>query len=111
MSGEPWTPVEDRAILAPDALGRLGEVAAGLGRTVQSARDRRFLLNKKWRDRRCKNPLVEEWLSKEDGVLIAVGRLYPRRLPAHSVDGLTSLFPGRTPEAVTARLSMLRGEK
>ena len=110
MSGEPWTPVEDRAILSPDALGRLGEVAAGLGRTVQSARDRRCLLNKRWRDRRCKNPSVEEWLPGEDSVLIAVGRLYPRRLPDHSVDGLASLFPGRTPEAVKARLSMLRGK-
>ena len=106
-TGRRWTPAEDAAILDPAAMGRLAEVARSLGRTPQSARDRRHLLSKRWRARACRNPLHEVWTAREDDVMRAVARLYPRRLPNHGAEALAVLFPVRTPESCKARLSMM----
>ena len=107
-TGQRWRAAEDAAITAPSAAGKLAEVAAELGRTVQSARDRRHLLRARWRDCRCHNPAHELWSAHEDQLAAAVAAMYPRRLPAHSVEALAAVLPGRTPSAIKRRISTLR---
>ena len=107
-TGQRWTAAEDAKITDPAAAGKLAEVAAELGRSVQATRDRRHSLNKRWRDCRCHNPAHELWCTAEDSLLAAVAAMYPRRLPGRSVEPLAALFPGRTPRAIQQRISTMR---
>ena len=106
--GQRWTAAEDAAITDRAAVGRLAEVAEGMGRTVKAARTRRYKLRARWGDSLCSNPAHELWRGAEDSLIASVVCLYPRRLPAHSVEALAAVLPGRTPFAIKRRISTMR---